>query len=120
MTTIHQDIQVYLANNGRSTTGQMANALGYETRQVREASKELEADSQIQGSKSKRIPAYIINGDYVVVTERREQLLKLVKKYARQDLSKAQNMSDDALQNFVRKRIADRVVGGPKIYEFWV
>lgn len=120
MAAIHQRILDYLADNGRSTTGEMANALGYNTREVREASKELVTEGQAKGSKSKRIPAYIIDGDYVVITNRRPQLLELVKQYAPQDLSKAQSMPDEALQRFVRERIADRVVGGPKIYVFWV
>jgi len=120
MATIHQDIRAYLANKGRSTTGQMANALGYDTSDIREASKELANEGQISGSKSKRIPAYIIDGDYNVITDRRHQLLELVKKYAPNSYAKAQNMSDEALQRFVRNQVADRVVGGPEIWEFWV
>lgn len=120
MAAIHNDIIGYLADNGRSTTGEMANALSYETREIRQASKELVSDGRAKGSKSKRIPAYIINGDYVVVTEKRQQLLDIVKKYDPKSHSKAKGMSNKALQRFVRNHVADRVVGGPEIYEFWV
>jgi chemotaxis regulatin CheY-phosphate phosphatase CheZ len=119
MATIHKEVKAFLDDNGRSTTGEMSNELGYTTRQVRKACKDLLADDEIEGSKSKRIPAYIIDDDYVVVTESREQLLELVKQYQPGALSRAKTMSTNELQNFVRSTIADDVVGGPEIWEFW-
>lgn len=119
MTTIHDEIQDYLDSNGRSTTGEMSGTLGYETRQIRQACKDLREDGDIKGSKSKRIPAYIIDGDYHVVTDSRSQLLELVRRYSSGSLTRAKGMSDKELQRFVRQNVADRVVGGPEIWEFW-
>ncbi|GAB3676768.1 winged helix-turn-helix domain-containing protein [Halopiger thermotolerans] len=119
MTTIYQDIQDYLRSNGRSTTGEMSDALGFSTRQVRQACKDLKDDGKINGSKSKVIPAYIINGEYVVITESRNQLLQLVKDHAPSHHSRAKGMSTEQLQKLIRNQVADQVVGGPKIWEFW-
>lgn len=120
MATIHAEVQEYLRDNGRSTTSQMSDDLGYTTKQVRQACKNLESDGVINGDKSKRIPAYIINGDYVVITGSRSQLLELVKMYAPSAHSRAKKMSTKQLQKFLRNQVADDVVGGPKIWEFWI
>jgi len=119
MATIYKEVKDFLDDNGRSTTGDMSSELGYSTRQVRKACKDLLDDDEIEGSKSKRIPAYIINGEYVVVTESRSQLLEIVKKHRSSAHSRAKAMSTDELQSFVRGDIADDVVGGPEIWEFW-
>ena len=115
---IKTDIANYLSANGRSTTGAMANSLGYSTGQVRKACKEMMANGRINGDKSKRIPAYIINGDYVVLPSVRSVLLEVIKKYGSLPPS-ASSMSVKQFRNYIKQHIADRVVGGPEIWEFW-
>jgi len=120
MATIYQEIYQHLSDNGRSTTGNMADELGYETRQVRQACKEMADDGKINGSKSKRIPAYIIDGEYTVITGSKSQLLAIIKEHRSSAHSRMKSKSVKQLQRFIRNNIADDVVGGPKIFEFWV
>lgn len=118
MAMIQTDVRHYLDENGRSTTGTMAGDLGYNSRKIRTACKEMMEDGQIQGSKSKRIPAYIINGEYVVLPSDREILLEVIERHASVP-SSADSMSVKQLRDYIKRHVADRVVGGPKIWEFW-
>lgn len=115
-----EEIIEFLAGNGRETTTGIANELGYTTGTVRRHAKDLKNDGKIQGEKAKRIPAYIIDGDFVVITGDRGQLLLLVEKYRPSQHERAKKMSTQDLQEFLREQVADDVVGGPKVWEFWV
>lgn len=119
MATITDDILTHLSNNGRSTTGEMARELGYKTREIRSECKDLQSQGRINGEKSKTIPAYIIDDTYVVAPSRSDRL-EVVKTYAPSSHSRAKNMSDKELKRFIRNQIADRMVGGTKIWEFWM
>ena len=120
MSSTKKEIKTYLADNGRETTTSIANELGYSTNTVRRHAEEMMADGEIEGIKAERIPAYIINGDFVVITGNRDQLLELVRKYRSGSYERAKEMSTEELQDFLRDVVADNVVGGPKIWEFWV
>lgn len=116
---VKRDIVDYLSSNGRATTTELSNQLGYSTGHVRSGAKQLLKDGKINGEKAKRIPAYIINGEFVVVTGDRDQLLEIVKTHAPSSYSRARSMTTRQLQEFIRDQIADQVVGGPWIWEFW-
>lgn len=118
MAIIHEEIRSYLVSNGPSTTATMANSLGYDTDKVRKACKEMMSEGQIQGSKSKRIPAYIINDEYVVLPSDRQALLDVIQRHGSVPPN-ADSMSVKQLRDYIKRRIADRVVGGPEIWEFW-
>ena len=118
--SIKDEIYADLQQNGRSTTTSIAARIDYSTGWILKNAKEMKADGRIEGEKAKRIPAYIINDDYVVITSSREQLLSIVKQHAPSALSRAQQMNTKELQDFIRDHIADQVVGGPFIWEFWV
>lgn len=117
---VEREIINYLSTHGRATTTDIANATGYSTGYIRQKAKELLKDGTINGTKAKRIPAYIINGRFVVMTGDRDQLLEIVKDHAPGRYSTAASMSTRELQRFIRNHIADQVVGGPWIWEFWV
>lgn len=118
MATIETDIENYLAANGRSTTSEMAGTLGYDTRKIRKASKKMMSNGRINGDKPRRIPAYIINGEYVVLPDEKSALITVISKHGTLP-SGANSMTVNQLRNYVVQHIADRVVGGPFIWEFW-
>jgi len=117
-----EEVHDFLRSHGeRATTSEIADATGYHTQTARKRAKELLSEGRIQGSKSKRIPAVIIDDDYVVLTDDRGHLLDIVRDYGTSSLhSRAKSMSTEQIQRLIRRRLADDVVGGPKVWEFWV
>jgi hypothetical protein len=115
-----QDVLNYLRSHGsRATTSDIADATGYTTQTARKKAKELMGEGKVNGSKAKRIPAVIISDDYVVITDDRNHLLKIIQDYAPHHHSRAKSMSTKALQQFIRNQLASRTVGGPYVWEFW-
>ena len=118
--TIKPQIQNFLASNGQSTVAEIADGIDYSNGYTRQTAKEMKADGQINGSKTTRIPAVIIKGNYEVLSGDRDYLLAIVKKYAPGKLPAAKSKSVSDLQDFIRNQIADEVVGGPHRWEFWL
>jgi len=118
--TIKNQIENYLASNGQSTVAEIADGIGYSNGYTRQNAKEMMANERINGSKTTRIPAVIIDGNYEVLSGDRDYLLGIVKRYAPSKLSAAKSKSISDLQDFIRNQIADNVVGGPYRWEFWV
>lgn len=117
--SVETDIRTYLTRHGRSTVNEIAIATGYSNGYVRETAKDMVSDGQINGTKGKRIPAVIINGNYVVVTSDRQHLLNIIQRHAPQHRARARGMSISQLQDFIRETLAQKVVGGPRPWEFW-
>lgn len=116
-----EDVLDFLrSHDARATTSEIADATGYHTQTARKRAKELREEDKIRGSKNKRIPAVIINGDYVVLTDDRDHLLKIVEEYAPSRLSRAKSMTTKQIQRLIRQHVADEIVGGPQVWEFWV
>lgn len=115
------DVRDYVRSQGsRVTTSDIAEATGYHTQTARKRAKELVDEGDIQGSKDKRIPAVIIDDDYVVITDDREHLLKIVGDYGTSGMrSRALSMTTEEIQRLIRRELAERTVGGPQVWEFW-
>lgn len=118
MTTAKEQIEPYLDKHGSATTSEMAKDLGYSTGHILGEAKKLMNEGKITGSKNTRIPAYIIDDDYVVATDDRENLLSIIKKYQPSLLSTARSRSTEGIQKLIKNRVAERTVGGPFIWEF--
>lgn len=58
----------------------------------------------------KEIHAVLIGGDFVVLTDDKDALLKIVKNYRIAEFGKAQAMSKEELYSFVRDELADQYV----------
>lgn len=120
MTQVKDKIKDFLKSNGQSTAHEIAEGIDYSQGYTREMAKELIEDGEIDGGKTTQVPAVIIGGNYEVLTNSRDYLLGLVKKHAPGRLSHAKSLSTSDLQDFIRKQLASRVVGGPDRWEFWV
>lgn len=118
--TSKEDVLDFVKSAGSPvTTTEIANAIGDSTDNAREWAKELREEGEINGAKNKRIPAVIIKDNYVVLTNDREHLLSIIEDHAPSHLSRARSMSIEDIQQLIRQKIAERVVGGPEIWEFW-
>lgn len=118
--SVQTQIVDFLRKNGKSTVNEIADGIGYSNNYTRQNAKELKADGKIQGAKTDRIPAVIINGNYEVLTGDRDYLLSIVKRYAPSKLGKAKGLPVGKLQKLIRDEIADAVVGGPYRWKFWI
>jgi len=115
-------VQFLNQNSGeRYTVAEIADAVGYSRNHIRSVSKSLTENGTINGEKnqSRRVPAYIINGDYLVIVSR-SALLDIVENYRPDQLSRLQNASIDTIRRFVRNNIADGTAAGDAMWEFWV
>jgi len=121
-TTAKHAIKQFLRNNAnqRFTVAEIANAIGYSRSHIREEAKVLRRNGTINGRKnqSRRVPAYIINGQYRVIVSQ-QALLDIVKKHAPGHYSRLQNASIDTIRKFVRDNIATGTAAGEAMWEFW-
>ena len=118
--TIKDEIEAYLDSNDRATVNDIASGIDYSNGYVRKKAKEMHEDGRIDGAKTDRIPAVIINGDYHVLTGNHDYLVGLVKQYGNPgQVKRAKKMDVGELQKFIRDTFADAIVGGPSRWKFW-
>lgn len=117
---IKDEIEDFLDSNDRSTVNEIANGIDYSNGYVRRNAKEMHEDGQIDGAKTDRVPAVIINDDYHVLTGNKDYLVSLVEQYGHPgQVKRAKKMDVGDLQKFVRDTLADAIVGGPARWKFW-
>ncbi|NLV04098.1 winged helix-turn-helix domain-containing protein [Haloferax volcanii] len=119
MTSIQDEIKTYLNKNGRSSVAEVAQGIDYSKNYTRQNLKELRSNGEIKGEKTKQIPALIISGNFYVLTGDKGYLFSLVKRHASHLTGRARGMNVDELQSLLVNEVADRVVGGPRPWEFW-
>lgn len=117
---IESKIKDYLGKNGRSSVAEVAQGIGYSNGYTLQKLKELKAEGEVHGEKTKQIPALIVSGQFYVLTGDKDYLLSIVKRHAPHQMSRARGMSVTELQKLLAKEIADNVVGGPRPWEFWL
>ena len=119
MSTIKEKIKKHLDKHGRSSVAEVAHGIDYSNGYTLKHLKELRQEGEVEGEKTKQIPAVIISGNFYVLTGDKEYLLSIIKRHARHLMGRARGMSVTELQKLLPNEIADRVVGGPRPWEFW-
>ncbi|ELZ28959.1 hypothetical protein C474_13694 [Halogeometricum pallidum JCM 14848] len=119
MTKVKDKIKNYLDKNGRSSVAEVAQGIDYSNGYTLKNLKELKSDGEVEGKKTKQIPALVVSGNFYVLTGDKDYLLSIVKRHAPHLMGRARGMSVTELQKLLTKEIADSVVGGPRPWEFW-
>lgn len=118
--TAEQQIPGFLKQNGKSTVHEIATGIGYSNGHVRRVAKRMAKSGQIEGEKSSSVPAYDIKGDYVVLPDDKDRLLKIVKAYARSHYTNVKGMPMTEIRDYINANIANGVVDSIGRWEFWV
>lgn len=119
--TVEDEIQAFLSANGRSKVSDIANGVDYSPGYVRQNAKEMVTDGTIQGEKTPRqIPAAIINGEFEVLSNSKDELLNVVRKHAPHLVGRAKGLSANQIQNLIAEDLADRTLAfTQEVWEFW-
>lgn len=118
--TVEPQILGFLNQNGKSTVHEIATGIGYSNGHVRRVAKRMARSGQIEGEKSSTVPAYDIKGDYVVLPDNKDRLLKIVKAYAPSHLTNVKGMPMEKIRDYISANIANGVVDSIGRWEFWV
>lgn len=118
--TVDQQIIGFLNQNGKSTVHEIAIGIGYSHGYVRRVANQMVESGRIEGEKSTYVPAYNIKGDYVVLSNNKNRLLKIVKTYAPSHHPAMKGMSVTEAQNYIAANIANGVVDSIGRWEFSV
>jgi predicted small metal-binding protein len=81
----------------------------------------MKASGTIHGEKvPRRIPAAIINGEFEVMSNSKDELLNILRKHAPHLVSRAKGMSVSQIQDLIADRLADRTLAFRQdVWEFW-
>jgi len=120
MRKVKIEIIAHLNSNGRQKVNSIANGIDYSHGYVLQNAKELRSSGKIEGEKGTMIPGYIINGNYVILTSSRKQIVEAVRKNAPAHVGTVSSKPTvKEMQKYVRNNVADAVASGPRPWEFW-
>lgn len=118
--SIKNKILEYVKTEGRSTTSEIANGIGYSQGYVRKNAKELVRDGDLNGEKvPSSVPVANIDGEAVVIVGTRSKLLNIIERYAPSKLPEAKSMGIDELQSLIKEIADDTYAFSNKQWEFW-
>lgn len=116
---VEAQIESHLQSSGRSTIHEIATAIGYSHGYVRQKAKEMRQNGRINGTKGDVIPGYIINGNTVVLTSDKQQIINALRAYAPQAVPPVQSMSISEAHKHIRNNVADATFAASRRWEFW-